>query len=309
MRPGWSSSTSCSATTSSRRATSAASSAWLVTRRWPRGRGGGSRRAPFARSAVRTTARLPACSSEPPRSSRRLSSTSSSRPSSALHCSGWARETMRCDARMPSPRAPRRPGIWSASCARGSWQARLRRASAEGAKQELTALVDEALPAFRAAGNDLALYIAYDARLGAVGRAVRCVRMRRTSRPSPMLDRPVRAAGSLGVARQQVDSSARHRQWELLEWLDANEAAAGRDHFFASTGPGHSRRLGRFDEARRILAESRAELAERGGGILLANITAAESVWVELWAGDPAAAAEFAAEGMDPVRGARRPET
>jgi tetratricopeptide (TPR) repeat protein len=55
--------------------------------------------------------------------------------------------------------------------------------------------------------------------------------------------------------------------------------------------------LGRFDEARTILAEARAELAERGAGVLLANITSHESVWVELWAGDPAAAAEFGAEG------------
>ena len=39
------------------------------------------------------------------------------------------------------------------------------------------------------------------------------------------------------------------------------------------------------------------QLAERGGGVLLANITAFESVWVELWAGDPAAAAEFGAAG------------
>jgi tetratricopeptide (TPR) repeat protein len=54
--------------------------------------------------------------------------------------------------------------------------------------------------------------------------------------------------------------------------------------------------LGRFEEARAILAETRAELAERGG-LLLAHITAGESVWVELWAGDPAAAAEFGAEG------------
>jgi tetratricopeptide (TPR) repeat protein len=56
--------------------------------------------------------------------------------------------------------------------------------------------------------------------------------------------------------------------------------------------------LGRFDEARAILAGSRAESAERGGGVLLANLTAFESVDLELWAGDPAAAAEFAAEGF-----------
>jgi tetratricopeptide (TPR) repeat protein len=54
--------------------------------------------------------------------------------------------------------------------------------------------------------------------------------------------------------------------------------------------------LGRFNEARAILAETRAELAERGGGIQLANMTGA-SVDVELLAGDPAAAAELGAEG------------
>jgi tetratricopeptide (TPR) repeat protein len=56
--------------------------------------------------------------------------------------------------------------------------------------------------------------------------------------------------------------------------------------------------LGRLDEAREILARSRAELADRGGEVLLANIVAFESVWVELWAGDPAAALGFATEGF-----------
>jgi tetratricopeptide (TPR) repeat protein len=56
--------------------------------------------------------------------------------------------------------------------------------------------------------------------------------------------------------------------------------------------------LGRFDEARAILVEARADQSERGGGTLLANLIAFESVDVELWAGDPAAAAEFGAEGF-----------
>jgi hypothetical protein len=55
--------------------------------------------------------------------------------------------------------------------------------------------------------------------------------------------------------------------------------------------------LGRFDEARAILSEDRADQAERGGGRLLANLTAFESVWVELWAGNAEAAAEFGVEG------------
>jgi tetratricopeptide (TPR) repeat protein len=84
---------------------------------------------------------------------------------------------------------------------------------------------------------------------------------------------------------------------ELLAWLDENEPPAGRDHFLRAYRAGTLARLGRFDEARTILAVTRAELAERGAGVLLANITAFESVWVELWAGEPTAAAEFGAEG------------
>jgi tetratricopeptide (TPR) repeat protein len=56
--------------------------------------------------------------------------------------------------------------------------------------------------------------------------------------------------------------------------------------------------LGRLDEARAILAEARADQFERGGGALLANLLAFECVDLELWAGDPAAAAEFGAEGF-----------
>jgi tetratricopeptide (TPR) repeat protein len=84
---------------------------------------------------------------------------------------------------------------------------------------------------------------------------------------------------------------------ELLAWLDENEPPAGRDHFLRAYRAGTLAMLGRFDEARTILAETRAALAERGAGVLLANVTAFESVWVELWAGDPSAAAELGAEG------------
>ena len=53
--------------------------------------------------------------------------------------------------------------------------------------------------------------------------------------------------------------------------------------------------LGRFDEARAILTESRAVLAERGAGLLLAGLTRV-SAEVELLADDPAAAAELGTE-------------
>jgi tetratricopeptide (TPR) repeat protein len=85
--------------------------------------------------------------------------------------------------------------------------------------------------------------------------------------------------------------------WELLPWLDENEPLTGRDHFLRAYRAGTLAMIGRFEEARTILAEERAELADRGAGVLLANITAFESAWVERWAGDHAAAAEFGAEG------------
>jgi tetratricopeptide (TPR) repeat protein len=84
---------------------------------------------------------------------------------------------------------------------------------------------------------------------------------------------------------------------ELLAWLDENEPHEGPDQFFRAYRAWSLARLGRFDEARAIIAEVRTQQAERGGGALLANLTAFESVWIELLAGDPAAAAAFGAEG------------
>jgi class 3 adenylate cyclase/tetratricopeptide (TPR) repeat protein len=169
----------------------------------------------------------------------------------------------------------------------------------EGAAETLAALVEQTLPVFEAAGNDLALYIAYsalaevaetrgqmDAGLEAFERAF--AHARRVGHvPPAVLGRRAsgRFFGSTPVS-------------ELLAWLDENEPRAGRDQFLRAYRAGSLAMLGRFDEARAILAEMRAELPERGGGVLLANITAFESVWVELWAGDPAAAAGFAAEGF-----------
>jgi tetratricopeptide (TPR) repeat protein len=85
---------------------------------------------------------------------------------------------------------------------------------------------------------------------------------------------------------------------DLLAWLDENESGAGHDQFFRAYRAWSLAKLGRFDEARAILAQARAEQIERGGGALLANLTAFESVSVELLAGDPATAAEFGAEGF-----------
>jgi class 3 adenylate cyclase/tetratricopeptide (TPR) repeat protein len=166
---------------------------------------------------------------------------------------------------------------------------------AEGATESLAALVEHALPVFQAAGDNLALYIAYDALasmevrwdagLEAVERAAAHAREAGYVPPGFLGFRAAaRFFGTTPVS-------------ELVAWLDENEPQHGRDHFLRAYRAGAMAMLAHFDEARAILAETRTELAERGGGVLLANITAFESVLLELWAGDPAAAAEFGAEG------------
>jgi tetratricopeptide (TPR) repeat protein len=83
----------------------------------------------------------------------------------------------------------------------------------------------------------------------------------------------------------------------VLAWLDANEPREGRNFWLRSNRAKVLGMLGRFEEARAILAEARAELADRGGGIPLGTTFGMDSVAVEMWAGDPAAAAAFGAEG------------
>ena len=164
----------------------------------------------------------------------------------------------------------------------------------EDAKQKLATLVEQALPVFDAAGNNLALFVAYDALSYVSGfdaglEAYECA----VAHARQAGYEPPEALAGLASSRFFGTTPAS----DLLAWLDENEPRAGRDHFLRAYRAGTLAMLGRFDEARTILAESRAELADRGAGVLLAHITAGESVWVELWAGDPAAAAELGAEG------------
>ena len=121
-------------------------------------------------------------------------------------------------------------------------------------------------------------------------------RWRRTSGPPPTLGgRACRRSSSSGAPA--VVTTATTPVSELLAWLDEHEPRAGRDHWLRMYRALALAMLGRFDEARPMLAETRAELAERGGGIRLAVTTGIESVDFELLAGDPAAAAELGAEG------------
>ena len=123
---------------------------------------------------------------------------------------------------------------------------------------------------FEAAGDDLALYIAYAA-LGQVGEHARAdgrgaggVRARRRPRAAGRQCR----TSFVGLAAPRCRFYGTTPVSELLAWLDEQEPRAG-----VRTSSSRVDRavalamLGRFDEARAIIAETRAELAERGGGV------------------------------------------
>jgi class 3 adenylate cyclase/thioredoxin-like negative regulator of GroEL len=167
----------------------------------------------------------------------------------------------------------------------------------EGASERLAALVEQALPVFVAAGHDLALYTAYHGLAqvafehGQIGAALEAY------------ERAAVYALAAGVSQEFLEWRASCRFYGttpvsgVLAWLDEHEPRAGRDHWLRMYRALTLAMLGRFDEGRPLLAEIRAELAERGGGIRLAVTTGVESVDFELLAGQPTAAAELGAEG------------
>ncbi|MEK6191614.1 MAG: adenylate/guanylate cyclase domain-containing protein [Chloroflexota bacterium] len=167
----------------------------------------------------------------------------------------------------------------------------------EGATENLTALLERALPVFEEAADDVALYTAYHA-LGWVA-AMRA----RMDAGLEAFDRAAAHARRVGRKDEYVGMRASVRLWgttpvsELLPWLDENEPRETMDHRLRASRAWALAMLGRVDEARAILAETRAQLSERGGGIELAMATGMESVNVELLAGDPAAAAELGRAG------------
>ncbi len=163
---------------------------------------------------------------------------------------------------------------------------------------DLAGLVAEALPLFEQADDQLALYLGQAAIASvamAEGRFDDGVHA--FDQASLHADRAGHDPAELLGDRAWVRFMGTTPASELLAWLDEHEARAGSDQFFRAYRGWSLGRVGRFDEARRIIADARAEQADRGGGLLLANLVAFESASIELLAGDPAAAAEFAAEG------------
>jgi class 3 adenylate cyclase/tetratricopeptide (TPR) repeat protein len=162
----------------------------------------------------------------------------------------------------------------------------------EGATPELAALVEEALPELEARADDFALYTAFSAlgeianmrgrmddQLEAWERAQ--VHARRAGLPKKLLGR---RASALFFGTSPVS--------ELLAWLEEQDVDGMRELSLHTVRAEALAMIGRFAEARALLAEARTELADRGAGLRLALATSA-SVYVELLAGDFAAAAAY----------------
>ena len=120
---------------------------------------------------------------------------------------------------------------------------------------------------------------------------------RHTSGPPPTRGRRDMPHELLGMARRWRFYGTTPGP-ELLAWLDEQRGTRRAGHSFPRrTGRRALAMLGRFDEARAILAESRERAGRARRGNPARDTTGIASVDVELLAGDPAAAAEFGAEG------------
>ena len=166
----------------------------------------------------------------------------------------------------------------------------------EGSTDRLEALVDEAMPVFEAANNDLALWVGYYAR-GEIAK--------NRLQMAAMLDaheRGLACAQRLGLARQELIDyghiTAAYRMGptpiaELLVWIETLEAKGLRQSWITDCRAWAVAMTGRLDEGRAIMAALRAELAERGAALALARRLEA-SYDLEMLAEDYASAERIA---------------
>ena len=167
----------------------------------------------------------------------------------------------------------------------------------EGATEKLAMLLDEALPEFEDAGDDVALSVAYNG-LGQVANM--------HGKMDLLLDAYERAAAHAkrGGTYEFLHWRASGRLWgttpvpELLAWLDEQEARGVRHPSLDKGRLLALAMLGRLDEARSIMTDAQTKAADRGNRFAVANALAGSSMQLALLAGDPAAAVDSGSEAM-----------
>jgi class 3 adenylate cyclase/tetratricopeptide (TPR) repeat protein len=171
----------------------------------------------------------------------------------------------------------------------------------EGATEELAVILDEAVPEFEGASNDVALHVAYEA-LGHVSDmrakmdALRDA-FERAAYHGRRAGRPYEYLGYRAMGRLSGTTPVS----ELLAWLDEQDARGVRHHWLDLARSTALAMVGRSDEARTIMTAVRAKVEAFGtapsSGFELALVLGQE-MDNALLAGDPAAAAESGSEAM-----------
>jgi class 3 adenylate cyclase/tetratricopeptide (TPR) repeat protein len=166
----------------------------------------------------------------------------------------------------------------------------------EGAAERLARLVEQALPVFEAAGDDVALCVAYEA----LGQAAN-IRAQMDTMAEAYEHAAAHAARTslrIGfVGRRNYGLSAGTTPVSaLLDWQDELDEADRRNPGLRGWRAWALALLGRIEESRALLAEVREEMVERGA-TALGSMVGVVGVRIELLAGDPAAAVALGEEG------------
>ncbi|HET9309772.1 MAG TPA: adenylate/guanylate cyclase domain-containing protein [Actinomycetota bacterium] len=172
-------------------------------------------------------------------------------------------------------------------------------ADPEGATDELTAMLEEALPLFEASADDFLLYVAYYA-LGWVeamrGRFDAMVEaLEQATVHARAIGSPLHVMGWLADGRLNGTTPIQ----EILVWLDETEAVEPSSPLLRKARAQALARLGRLDEARDLVASVRAELVDRGADLYLGTVTGIDGVQIELLRNDPIAAVELGEDASE----------
>ena len=161
-------------------------------------------------------------------------------------------------------------------------------AEPEGATEALDALITAALPVFEAARDDLALRVAYAA-LGQI--ANMRAEMDRLVDAYEQAEAHAGPAGLTALVGYQSHGRffGSTPLTELLAWQEEQHPREQRGYWLRTHRATALAMLGRFEEARALRGELRADASERSAVAVLAAIEA-QGIDVELLAGDPKAA-------------------
>ncbi|HEY6835602.1 MAG TPA: adenylate/guanylate cyclase domain-containing protein [Gaiellaceae bacterium] len=163
-----------------------------------------------------------------------------------------------------------------------------------GATEALEDLIAEALPVFEAAGDDLALRVAYSAQGQVANMRAQMDQVREAYERAEAHGGPAGLTALVGYQSHGRFFGSTPLS-EFLAWQDAQDPRERRSYWLRTHRASALAMLGRPDESHALLDELRNDARERGVDGVLAAIEA-QATYIELLAGAPAAAVEAGLE-------------